>query len=96
LSGTLMIPFCANCQATGASDPPVLENTARISDAVRFRLSVIAATMTATFAGPMPSYVTSSYCSASAPAPLARSIARLMFSAGIELDFALSTAIRRR
>ena len=67
-----------------------------ISDAVRFRLSVMADTITATFDGPKPSYVISSYCSASAPDPVARSIARLMFSCGIELSRALSTAIRRR
>jgi hypothetical protein len=40
--------------------------------------------------------VTSSYCSASAPDPVAFSIARLMFSAGMELCRAFSTAMRSR
>ena len=69
---------------------------ARTSAAVRFLLSVMVATITATLAGPRPSYVISSYCSASAPLPVARSMARLMLSAGIELARALSTAIRSR
>ena len=96
LSGTLMMPRCSNCQATGVREPPDLVKIDRISEAVRFRLSVIVATMTATLDGPRPSYVISSYCSASAPLPVARSMARLMFSAGMELARALSTAIRSR
>ena len=48
-------PFCSNCQATVDSEPPALLKALRISDAVRFRLSVMAAIITATFAGPRPS-----------------------------------------
>jgi hypothetical protein len=55
LSGMLMIPFCSNCQATFDNEPPALLNVLRISEAVRFRLSVMAVTMTATLAGPIPS-----------------------------------------
>jgi hypothetical protein len=51
----LMTPFCSNCQATVDRDPPAFVKTLRTSEAVRFRLSVIAATITATLAGPMPS-----------------------------------------
>ncbi len=91
-----MRPFCSNCQATGLSEPPILLKVDRISEAVRLRLSVMVATMTATLLGPKPSYVISSYCSASAPLPVARSTARLMLSAGMELARALSTAMRRR
>ena len=54
-TGRLMTPRCSNCQATGVSEPPDLEKIDRISDAVRFRLSVMAATITATLAGPKPS-----------------------------------------
>ena len=92
----LTTPRCSNCHATGASEPPTLLKALRISEAVRFRLSVMAATITATLLGPKPSYVISSYCSASSPDPVARSMARLMLSAGMLLARALSTAIRRR
>ncbi len=95
-SGRLMMPFCSNCQATGVSEPPALLKMLRTSPAVRLRLSVIVATITATFDGPKPSYVISSYCSASAPAPVARSMARLMLSAGMLFERALSTAMRSR
>ena len=50
-----MSPRCSNCQATGDSEPPCLLKTLRMSEAVRLRLSVMAATITATLAGPSPS-----------------------------------------
>ena len=96
LSGTERTPRCSNCQDTGANEPPARVNRARTSAAVRFLLSVMVATITATFSGPRPSYVISSYCSASLPDPVARSMARLMLSAGMEFARALSTAIRSR
>ena len=37
LSGTLMMPFCSNCQATGEKEPPDRVKALRISDAVLFR-----------------------------------------------------------
>ena len=55
LSGMLMTPRWTNCQATVESVPPCRVKMLRTSDAVRFRLSVIAATITATLAGPIPS-----------------------------------------
>ena len=96
LSGTDSRPRCSNCQLTGANEPPAPGEDGPDLAAVRFLLSVMVATMTATLAGPRPSYVISSYCSASAPEPLARSIARFTFSDGMELARALSTAIRSR
>ena len=54
-SGMLSRPRCSNCQATGVREPPILLKMLRTSEAVRFRLSVITATITATFAGPRPS-----------------------------------------
>ena len=50
-----MTPRWTNCHATVESVPPWRVKTLRTSEAVRLRLSVIAATITATLAGPMPS-----------------------------------------
>src|SRR5581483_11418485 len=56
--GTTTTPRRSNCHATAPvvpSEPPCLVNAWRTSEAVRFRLSVSASTITATPSGPYPS-----------------------------------------
>ena len=96
---TTTTPFCSNCQATAPADarlPPILVKVERMSETVRFLLSVRACSSTAVPPGPYPSYITSSMRAPSESAPVARLIARSMLDAGMLLSFARWTARRRR
>ena len=92
-----IMPRWSKSQATEPEVPSwPLRNSTRISGAVRFTLSVRHSTITATWCGAKPSYITRSYWVASSPTPEPFFSARSSVSLGMDTLRACSTTKRKR